>query len=182
MSSSRIAVLLLVLGLVAPGCKKKPPASDMEAGAAEPADAAPATDEASAADTGAADSAADVAASDAAQGDDGGADEGDDGGPSTVAPGVNFAGGYSCFGTLTLRQVGNTVSGDAVARQGGKTLNNDVTCKIRGDKCSGQMNHFKTGAGGAPKPEGKSKITFRIVAGGLEYTEGGGGSGFCKRN
>jgi len=170
----------LLLGILACGCKKKLPPSEMEAGAASPADAA---EEASAADTGAGDDgptgaadAAPAAEDGSAQGDDGG------GGPSTVATGVNYSGSYNCFGTLTLRQVGSTVAGDAVAHQGGKTLNNDLTCNVSGDRCSGQMNHFKTKAGGAPKPEGRTKITLRIVAGGLEYTEGNGGSGFCKRN
>jgi|HubBroStandDraft_1064217.scaffolds.fasta_scaffold374691_2 hypothetical protein len=181
------AVTLLLATFIATGCHKKAPATDAEAGAAADA-ATTATDDGGAADSASGDdSAADSAATDAGQADSG-SDQGDDGGgePTTVAGGGNYAGSYSCFGTLTLRQVANTVSGDAILRAGGKTTNHDVTCKIVGDKCSGLMNRFKTNAGGTPKPDGHSKVTFHSVSGGLEYTEVGSGgntqTGFCKRN
>jgi hypothetical protein len=191
--NSKRAVAVLITAFAIVGCHKKAATAGAEGGTADSTDAAATTATDSGATTATDDSAAGdaTAASDASEG---GSDQGDDGGgstdsgPATVTAtgGASYAGSYNCFGTLTLRQVGNTVSGDAVTHGGGKTVNNDVTCKIAGDRCTGFMNRFTANPGGAPKPAGKSRVTFRLVSGGLEYTEAGpggnSGQGFCKRN
>jgi hypothetical protein len=190
MSSARRTVILLS-ALALASCHKKPAATTGEGGAA-------ATDNTAATDASAADSApaADDAASEAAAadaaGDDGGGeagtDQGDDGGatseagPTTVATGRGgYGGSYNCFGVLNLTQTNTTVAGSGSSRSGNKTHSVDIECRVSGDRCSGGVSHFTSLNNSPPKPAGKGKITFRIVNGGLEYTEASGGTGFCAR-
>jgi hypothetical protein len=188
MSSARATVLLLCAFAIV-GCHKKPPPV-AEAGAPDNGDAG-ASSEAGAAEAGAAsDDGGGEAGAIADAGDDGGddggaTDNGDDGGgeggSTTVTKGgAGFAGSFNCFGVLNLTQTNTTVAGSGSSRAGNKVHSVDLTCNARGDKCTGIINHFTSNNGAPPKPNGKGKITFRAVNGGLEYTETSG-SGFCAR-
>ena len=192
MSTTRaIAILLGTLALA--GCHKKAQdaAADAATGAADNSDSGSSTDSASS-DDGAADSAAadsgatGDAGGDAGAGADAGAAAPEGGAATTVATtGAGYGGTYSCFGTLKLTQTNNTVSGNAESRTGNTTQSTDFSCQVAGDRCSGNTNSFLSVNGMQPKPKGKGKVTFRLVSGGLEYTQVQGGAsqqGFCKRN
>jgi hypothetical protein len=193
-SARRTIVFLSALALV--GCHKKSQATAAEGGAAASTDNSAASDASAADSAPAADDAAAEAATapaDAAAGDDGGGeagtDQGDDGGaaPSEAGPttvttgGAGYGGSFNCFGVLNLTQTNTTVVGTGSSRSGNKTHNVDINCRVSGDRCSGAVNHFSSLNNSPPKPAGKGKITFRIVNGGLEYTEASGGTGFCAR-
>jgi hypothetical protein len=188
MNSARLAVAFLCTVSFA-ACHRKSQATGTEAGPsgtdnADGGTAADAAAETAAADDGAADGSADAAAiigdDGGDNGDDGGG-TGDDGGPSTVVSGGHgFAGSYNCFGILNLMQTGTTVAGDGTSRSGNKTHSIDINCKAVGDRCTGVVNHFTSVNGSPPKPAGKGRVTFHIVNGGLEYTEGAQKS-FCAR-
>jgi hypothetical protein len=189
MTTIRAWALLLGTLTLAAGCHKKPPAEGGgEAGTSDDGGAA----EASASDDGSAEAAAD-AATDSSAPTEAGTDQTEGGAPEagpttpttpTTVGGSGYAGTFSCFGILTLAQSNNTVSGNAVLRTGASTQSTDFSCKIVGDKCHGSTNVFSSVNGQQPKERGKGKVTFRIVNGGLDYTQTVGGStqqGFCKR-
>lgn len=188
MTTFRSAALLLgVLTLAA--CHKKTQEAAGEGGVGEGGGAA----EAGTTDDGAADAAAGDAALEAASTDNGEAAaplaEGGavlpEAGPAPSTGGSGYAGTYSCFGTLKLTQTNATVSGNGESRTGSATHSTDFSCQIVGDRCTGTTSSFASVNGMQPKPKGKGKVTFRIVSGGLDYTQTVGGNtqqGFCKRN
>src|SRR5580692_401185 len=184
MTTIRAWALFLGTLTLAAGCHKKPPAeAGGEAGTTDDGGGAA---EASASDDGAAQAATDATAdsSTSSEAGEAGMDQTEGGAPeagpttpttpSTVG-GSGYAGTFSCFGTLTLAQSNNTVSGNAVLRTGASTQSTDFSCKIVGDKCHGSTNVFSSVNGQQPKERGKGKVTFRVVNGGLDYTQTVGG-------
>jgi hypothetical protein len=116
--------------------------------------------------------------------DDGSVPPLDEGGaPTPTRPtgmSTSFTGTYACMGGLSLTQQGNGVKGTAVTRQGATTTNYDIQCVVSGASCEGKAIKFVSKGGGAPKPAGNTRSTFRLANGGLDYTEGGA-AGFCTR-
>jgi hypothetical protein len=184
MTTLRTVAVLTMLTLV--GCHKKATQESAEAGTDNGEGGN--TLEAGATYDGAAEAATDDAADSSTS--SGGGEAGTDmaGGALPEAgptSGSGYAGSYNCFGTLTLRQTNNTVSGNAEERHGSTTHSTDFSCQIVGDRCSGTSNAFLSINGMQPKQKGRGKVTFRVVNGGLDYTEVLGGNtqqGFCKRN
>jgi len=193
MSSSRSALVLLCTLAVAGayvGCKKKPSSGAEPAGSAStsdsssaPADSGSAAAPASASASGSASSAPSDSASAAPSGS-AAPDSSGSGATPTSPPsgggGAGFAGRYACFGGLTLSQTGNGVSGSAVNVVGNTTTNWDINCTAIGNMCTGFASKFVSNNGKPPKPAGRQKVTFKVVANGLDYTEGGV-AGFCSR-